>query len=246
MQAAKRGARPRRLSNLSARPPRAVWSLGLTPGRLTWLSATLVFCSLSGLGWYGARRAHVNVQVDLAAPVVETASLTPAPTLSPAALPTGEVPQLAARVREATGLLLGLSVLALSEQLHQRPPATAAQLTQLLAARNLLPPGLQRTTTPAVLASEAAWLSVRYRAAPLALEIISVGRRATDGPALLVRLESAAPEASGTVLLIAQRGAVVPPAQAFAPLKAFAPRDWRVEPLRATALSPAEQEVLHG
>jgi hypothetical protein len=217
---------------------------GLTPARLTLLTAALVLAGLTGWGWYGARRAHVQVQVEFPAPVVEPPVRAAAPPAPPAALPTGEVAQLAARVREATGLLWGLSVLALTEELQQRP-ATAARLVSLLAQRNSLPPGLQRTSTPTVLASDAAWLTVRYQATPLALEIVSLGRRPADGPPLLVRLDSAAPEVSGAVLLVAQRGAVVPPAQAFVPLAAFAPRDWRREPLRAGALTPAEQEVLH-
>ena len=117
-------------------------------------------------------------------------------------------------------------------------------LLQLLATRNLSPPGMSLQANAGALTSARATLYVRYRPQPFGLEIVSVGHERLDGPAVIGRLDGAASEATGAVLLIAKRtvGATLP--TAFASLEQTLALGWQMEALRPHAGTEAEMQQL--
>ena len=150
---------------------------------------------------------------------------------------------MAERIREATGLLMGLTVLAVTEQMNNRTLATADGLTALMSQRGLFPPNVNKTSAKSVLDSSRATIYLRYRAQPLGIEIISVGRDALDGPAVIVRLDAGVTENSGAVLLLAKRKENITLPEAFAPLTKMT-LDWSIEPLRERSFDPQEMDQL--
>src|SRR5262249_27222997 len=99
----------------------------------------------------------------------------------------GEVARTADRIGAATALALSASLYAARENIKGRAPRAAVDLLAGVTAQNLLPPGVTLTQSGALVSAYGA-LSVRYRPAPLAVEIISVGHKPENGPALIVRI----------------------------------------------------------
>jgi hypothetical protein len=99
----------------------------------------------------------------------------------------GEVAHTAERIGEATALALSVCLYATSEQIKGRVPRGAPELLAGIATRNLLPPGLSFTKGGG-LVSPYSTLSIRYRPAPLGIEVISIGHKMEDGSALMVRI----------------------------------------------------------
>jgi hypothetical protein len=85
-------------------------------------------------------------------------------------------------------MLVSASIYAASEQTKGRTPRAVRDLLAGVAARALMPPGLASTQTEGVLASAHGTLSVRYRPVPLAIEVVSIGSKPENGPALIVRV----------------------------------------------------------
>jgi hypothetical protein len=100
----------------------------------------------------------------------------------------GEVARTAERTGEATALALSASIYAASEQIRGRAPRDTRDLLSSLASRNLLPPGLALTQAEGNLVSTYGNVWVRYRPEPLGVEVISIGHKPSDGPALIVRV----------------------------------------------------------
>ncbi|HEX5081569.1 MAG TPA: hypothetical protein VFY40_05960 [Blastocatellia bacterium] len=100
----------------------------------------------------------------------------------------GEVARTAERTGEATALALSAGVYAASEQIRGRAPRDAGNLLSGLASRNLLPPELALTQVEGNLVSTYGAVWLRYRPEPLGVEIVSVGHKPEDGPALIVRI----------------------------------------------------------
>src|SRR5262249_4906308 len=140
------------------------------------MTAIVVVAGLLCVGWLNARRYRVNVRVEIAEPGAATTVSPTSISTATTSLPDGEVARTATRIREASGLLMGLTVLALSEQMNNRPPARVEALIELMARRDLLPPGVSRTSAKGALVSDRATIYVRYRPLPFGVEVISIGR----------------------------------------------------------------------
>jgi hypothetical protein len=102
-----------------------------------------------------------------------------------------------------------------------------------LAAQNLLPPGLALTQTEGTLASMYGSISVRYRPAPLGIEVVALGREPADGPALMVRVPDEAADKGEAKLYIANRLTGIGIPAPFAPVAEVIALGWSPEPLRA-------------
>ena len=204
------------------------------PATVVLMTAISVIALLLGIGWLNARRYRVNARVEIAAPAFE--KTTPnKPIAEPAgAVPDGEVAHLAARVREASALVVGLSLLAVSEQMQRRPVATVTQLVDRMTAQHLLPPGLTRQGA-GVLVSPHANLHLRYRVQPFGLEVVSLAHERVDGPAIIARLAASHDEAGEAVLFIAKRFAGVVLPEPFLPAAQINALGWQSEPLRERA-----------
>jgi hypothetical protein len=145
----------------------------------------------------------------------------------------GEVSRTADRIGEATALALASSLYAATEQIKGRAPRNVRNLLSNLATQNLLPPGLALTQTEGTLASRYSSISVRYRPAPLGIEIVSLGREPADGPALMVRVPDEAAEKGEAKLYIANSLTDVRIPAPFAPAAAVIALGWSPERLRA-------------
>jgi hypothetical protein len=144
----------------------------------------------------------------------------------------GEVARTAERIGEATALALSTSLYAASEQIRGRAPRDALDLLAGIAARNLLPPGVTLTQGGALVSAYGA-LSVRYRPAPLGVEVISVGHKPEDGPALIVRIPDELSDKGDPRLFIAHSLSDVRIPSPFAPEAEVNASGWSPETLRS-------------
>jgi hypothetical protein len=217
----------------------------LSPAFIAFGTVVILIAGTMFIGWLNARRYRVNARVEIAAPVAaNNAQVSPASPIA-ANLPDGEVARLAARIREATGLLMGLTVLSVTEQMSNRTPATADALLGLMSQRNLYPPGISHSATNGALVSARATLYLRYRLQPLGIEVVSIGRERSDGPAVIARLDATGDDHSGAALLIAKSSAGVVLPEPFKPLPEVAALGWSVEALRERPVAIEEIDELN-
>jgi hypothetical protein len=103
-----------------------------SPGLIVVATAMVVIISTLLIGWLSARRYRVTARVEIAEPapppLASATSKAPATTV----LPDGEVARTATRIREASGLLMGLAVLSVSEQMNNRPALSRDALIELM------------------------------------------------------------------------------------------------------------------
>ena len=208
------------------------------------LTVVIVIAGMLFAGWLNARRYRVKARVEIGEPAIEMQPVRSTIAGSSISLPDGEVAKTAVRVREVTGLLMGLATLAVTEQMSNRSPANANALVGLMVKRHLLPPGIRQTPGEGVLISDSSTIYARYRSAPLGIEIVSIGSERTDGPAIIVRLAAGSDDDSGAMLLYA-RIAQTPIPAPFATVAQILALGWNVEPLRERSFTPEEVEQLN-
>jgi len=144
----------------------------------------------------------------------------------------GEVAHTAERIGEATALALSASLYAASEQIKGRSPRATQDLLAGITAQNLLPPGLAFTQGGALVSAFGS-LSIRYRPAPLGVEVVSVGYKREDGPALIVRIPDELSDKGETKLFIAHSLSDVRIPLPFAPAAEVIALGWSPETLRS-------------
>ena len=144
----------------------------------------------------------------------------------------GEVARTAERIGEATALALSASLYVANEQIKGRAPRAARDLLAGITAQNLLPPGLSFTQGGALVSAYSA-LSIRYRPAPLGVEVVSVGHKPADGPALIVRIPDELSDEGETKLFIARSLSDVKIPAPFAPAAEVIALGWSPETLRS-------------
>jgi hypothetical protein len=150
-----------------------------------------------------------------------------------AAAVDGEVSRTADRVAEATALAFSSGVYLASAGARGGPPRDAQTLVAGLAQTGLLPPGLATTQSAGTFASAWGSLSVRYRPAPLGVEIVSVASKPEYGPALIVRLPDETSDKGEARLYVADRLQGVTAPAPFAPAAEVIALGWSPERLRA-------------
>lgn len=158
---------------------------------------------------------------------------TPARQAVIATMIDGEVARTADRIGEATALALSAGLYAATEQLNKRTPRGVRDLLAGVAQKGLMPPGLVGAGSEGTLVSECGNLSVRYRPAPLGIEVISIGSKPEHGPALIVRVPDETSEKGEAMLYIAGRltGVTVP--APFASEAELIALGWNPERLRS-------------
>lgn len=215
-----------------------------SPPLIVTLTALVVIAGMLLAGWLNARRYRVKARVEITEPMIEDQTVLASTAGNAIDLPDGEVAKTAARVREATGLLMGLAMVAVTEQMNNRSPVSAEALIELMTKRNLIPPGVHQISAKGALVSERATIYLRYRPAPLCIEVASIGTEHANGPAVIARLAAGGDDNSGAVLLIAKTAEAPMPAP-FAPLSQIIAAGWNVEPLRERPFTPEEIEQLN-
>jgi hypothetical protein len=194
-------------------------------------SAALIIVAALVAGYFRFRAIDPRVTVEFGERV--GVKQTPARQTIIATTIDGEVARTAERIGEATALAFSASLYAASEQIRGRAPRGVRDLISGLAARNLLPPGLALTQVEGSLVSTHGAVSVRYRSEPLGIEVISLGYKPSDGPALIVRIPDELSEKGEAKLYVAgSLGAVRVPAP-FSPAAEVIALGWSQEPLRS-------------
>ena len=189
--------------------------------------ATIVVVAALVTSHFRSRAIDPRVTVELGE--VANGTLAPAGRTVIATTIDGEVARTAERIGEATALTLSVSLYAASEQIRGCAPRGAKDLLSGLAARNLLPPGLALTRVEGNLVSTYGNIWVRYRPEPLGVEVISVGRKLSDGPALIVRTPDELSEKGEAKLYVAgSLSAVIIPAP-FSPAAEVIALGWSPE-----------------
>lgn len=168
--------------------------------------------------------------MEIAAPRLEPISQQSSPPPPTAVLPDGEVERLAARVREVSALVMGLTLLAVQEAIAGHPVQGGEALTARFVTRGLLPPSIRPSPQPAILESDHAVLYVRFRAAPLALEIVSLGRTTDDGAPIIGRIMTGSDENVALFIARQTNGGDIP--EPFTSAANMIALHWSAEPWR--------------
>jgi hypothetical protein len=148
----------------------------------------------------------------------------------------GEVARTEERIREATGLATAASLFAVKESLDKRVPESVTSLLAKVNNAGLLPPGMQVVEISGVVASARGQLFLRYRAEPLGIEVVSIGKERLDGPALLVRVPDDGMSEYGARLFLATRLDEITVPAPFAHEAEVIALGFAPEPLRAVKL----------
>jgi hypothetical protein len=192
------------------------------------------------------RRSRINAKVEIAAPLIEITDAQTKKIPSAFNIPDGEVERTAIRVREASALAMGLTLLAVNEALASRPILNVETLLTRLISRHLLPPGIKPQDSKGVLESVYAVIYVRYRTDPLAVEIVSIGRNEPDGPPIIARIATGSDENAGATLFLARQINDVAIPEPFAQASRITAMNWSIEPMRERSFSAQELEQING
>lgn len=214
----------------------------LQPHVIVLMTALSVVGGLLLLRWMAARQQRVTARVEVAAPQIEAASQKTSASPSPRALPDGEVERTAARVREVSALVMGLTLLAVQSAIAGHPVTSSEALTERFTALQLLPPTIRVSSARAVLESDTAVLYIRYRVEPLALEVVSLGRTSEDGAPIIGRIVTGSDEHSALFIARQSKGATLP--EPFLPAAQVIALNWNAEPWRERAIAPQEMEQM--
>lgn len=153
----------------------------------------------------------------------------------------GEVYDRAEQIRQSGALAIGATLLAAHRSLEGKPIQTVESLISGVVGSDLLPPGLVNDVARKSVNSDYAVFYIRYRAEPLGVEVVSIGRRAGDGVAIVVRLpDDGFSENALTYYMISKEGLQLP--GAFTPAAQLIASGWRPETFKASELSPQERE----
>jgi len=152
----------------------------------------------------------------------------------------GEVYNQAEQVRETAALALGTTLLARERTVERQPFQTVESLIAGVAQSGLLPPGLTLDGSSSVVSKHGNYY-IRYREQPLGVEVLSIGKRASDGVAIIVRLpDDEFSENALTYYMISKAGLQAP--GGFAPVAQLISSGWRPETFKAAELSQVEKE----
>jgi len=150
----------------------------------------------------------------------------------------GEVYNGAEQVRESAALAIGATLLATQRALDRKPFQTVESLIVGVAEQDLLPPGLMQNGS--TVTSRYGRYYIRYRAEPVGVEVLSVGK-GSDGLAILMRLpDDEFSDNALTYYTISKAGLQVP--VGFAPVAQLISEGWRPETFKAAELSQTEKE----
>lgn len=109
-------------------------------------------------------------------------------TATQAAIFDGEVYRTEGRLREASAVVIAATLSNVARSTERRPVRSVDELLEDIAARGLLPPGVELVRERHLLVSEHSTIHVRFRPDPIGIEIVSLGRERADGPGLLIRV----------------------------------------------------------
>lgn len=224
----------------SIRPQYVVFGVMIVIILLSWIVPVI------RRGAIGEVEAHVSMDSEDAkrkdAPHLYSANRT-APVQ---AIFNGEVYRTAERIKAVKALAAVASLHVAQQTMKHHQPRTVEELVAGLSSSHLLPPGLEPSEEePGALQGVTGTLYLRYRPAPLGVEIVSLGQVRMDGPAMLARIPSDDPETEeGAALYIATTLTDVRIPQSFASRSEIVASGWQLEPKRKSILTVEEKSKL--
>ena len=153
----------------------------------------------------------------------------------------GEVYDEAQQVRESAALLMGTTLLAAQRSLERKPFVNVESLVAGVVSGGLLPPGLKQDGGASSFSSEQAVYYIRYRAEPLGVEVLSVGKGRDVGVVVLARLPDDEFFENALTYYVVSKGGVGMPA-AFTAAAKLIEGGWRPESFKASEVSTSEKE----
>lgn len=153
----------------------------------------------------------------------------------------GEVYSEAEQVREAAALTMGTTLLAAQRSLERSPFLTVESLQAGVVSQGLVPPGLRQDSGANSFSSEQADYYVRYRAEPLAVEVLSIGKGKGSGVVVLTRLPDDQFFENALTYYVIAKGSLAMPV-AFTPAAQLIEAGWRPESFKAAEVSASEKE----
>jgi hypothetical protein len=153
----------------------------------------------------------------------------------------GEVYNEAEQVRESAALTMGTTLLAAQRSLDRNPFLTVERLQSGVLSEGLVPPGLRQGGGANSFSSAQADYYVRYRAEPLAVEVLSIGKAKDAGVVVLTRLPDDQFFENALTYYVVAKGSVGMPA-AFTPAAQLIEAGWRPESFKAAEVSATEKE----
>ena len=222
----------------------------LTPKQVVGLVATgVVLLLLYGGDIRRALTGHYNPRISFernAQARAGRASRRANESSSQAAVFDGEVYRTEGRLREASAVVIAASLSNVARSTERRPVRTVDELLEEIAARGLLPPGVELVRERHLLVSEHSTIHVRFRPDPVGVEVISLGRERADGPGLLLRVpdENTASQAGRQRYFYSFRLENITVPEAFAKASAVEAAGWQVDYVDAQLPEGATPEQL--
>ena len=165
---------------------------------------------------------------------------------SQAAVFDGEVYRTEGRLREASAVVIAATLSGVARSTERRSVTTVDELLEEIAARGLLPPGVELVRERHLLVSEHSTIHVRFRPDPFGVEVISLGRERADGPGLLLRVpdENVTSQAGRQRYFYSFRLENITVPEAFANASAVEAAGWQIDYVDAQLPVGANAEQL--
>ena len=222
----------------------------LTPKQVVGLVATgIVLLLLYAGDIKRALTGHYNPRISFERNVqasTRRAARRASESSSQAAVFDGEVYRTEGRLREASAVVIAASLSGVARSTERRPVRTVDELLEEIAARGLLPPGVELVRERHLLVSEHSTIHVRFRPDPFGIEVVSLGRERTDGPGLLLRVpdENAPSQAGRQRYFYSFRLENITVPEAFGNASAIEAAGWQVDYVDAQLPEGAAPEQL--
>lgn len=187
-----------------------------------------------------ARMATVDAQVSIGdVGPIETQRLN-SPTYR---WPNSEVPRTAERLRDVTAVAVASMTFVVEGKLAGHVPHDTGAIVTGIAKRRLIP-SEWLTDQPGVLQMPNGSVSLRYSPASVSVEVISVPKERTDGPAILIRLPDDENVGVGARYFesIQVDGLLYP--EPFAPISAIIASGWQPRLFKQTQIADTERAQL--
>ena len=157
--------------------------------------------------------------------------------------PNSEVPRTAERLRDATAVAIASMTYVMEGLLRSGPPRNVNQILDGIVQRDLIPREWV-TSQSGVLQMPNGTVHLRYSPASLSVEVLSIPRDRSDGPALLIRLPDSENTTVGARYFESMQldGIVYP--SPFAPLSMVISAGWQPRQFKQTQLPDAERAQL--
>jgi hypothetical protein len=154
-----------------------------------------------------------------------------------------EVPRTAERLRDVTAVAIASTSFVIDTGMERHPPGDAGEVLVGIAKRGLIP-SEWLTAQPGVLQMPNGTVHLRYSRSKLGVEVVSVPKERTDGPAILIRIPDSENVGVGVrYFQSTQLDGIIYP-EPFAPIAQIIASGWQPCLFKQTQMPEAERAQL--